>query len=106
MTPTRRLAASPRLPLSPCTVSFHHTSSGVRPAATAEILIAFFQTALVIPHVYDVRVPPWFYSWLDFLRAFDFDWLVILVPGDCVSHPQSRMRPRTVTLSPGIPSSP
>lgn len=49
-----------------------------------KLTIGFLQTVLMIPRVYDVTVPDWFFDWLYWLEWLNFDWLRLILPGQCL----------------------
>jgi len=49
-----------------------------------KLFIAFSQTVVVLPTVYNVHLPPKYYMWTSFLDIFKFDWSSIAIPGSCL----------------------
>ncbi|KAL1499130.1 hypothetical protein AB1Y20_013641 [Prymnesium parvum] len=49
-----------------------------------KLTIAFLQQAGLVPAVYDLRLPDYYYEWMDFLAAFRIDWSGFLFPSSCL----------------------
>ena len=49
-----------------------------------KLLIAFYQSAVAIPRVYDVALPPEYYQWMRLITVFDINWDFLVVPGACL----------------------
>ena len=50
-----------------------------------KLVIAFCQTAGVVPTVYNLRLPSYYFDWLRFLNVFEVNWLNNIYPRACVT---------------------
>ena len=59
--------------------------AGVAIMPKLKILIAFYQSVVVIPEVYNVVLPDRFTNWLSFISWIQLQWTEFIVPGNCLS---------------------
>ena len=57
-----------------------------------KILIAFYQSVVTVPSVYDVHLPKSYYDWTEHFNWAKLDWSEFVVPGSCLAGgPKGRM---------------
>jgi len=50
-----------------------------------KLVIAFFQIVSLLPAVYGLKLPSYYYDWVDFIKIFEFDWSSAIIPASCLS---------------------
>jgi hypothetical protein len=62
----------------------HAKSTSLSLIPKLKLLLAFYQSVVVLPTVYNVHLPDYYYDNLRFLNLFQIDWSGVTVPGACL----------------------
>ena len=61
-----------------------------------KLTIAFFQSASLLPTVYDIKLPDYYFDFTNFLKVFQIDWSSIIYPTGCFSSFQNVLLTRAL----------
>ena len=67
-----------------CVRRIHQLATAVSLVPKLKLVLAFYQSAAVLPTVYNVELPDLYYEWTGWMNIFDIDWSNFFIPGACL----------------------